>query len=97
MRIALPPALTYMSKTVACSGAGSRPIGVGGPGAFVVPVYEWDFFPQAVRRKLVLELAMPALPPPPPRIIRAQAAAPGYDCLAGEKIWDKITAPPQSR
>ena len=70
---------------------------VGGPGAFVVPVYEWDFFPQAVRRKLVLELAMPALPPPPPRIIRAQAAAPGYDCLAGEKIWDKITAPPQSR
>ena len=24
---------------------------VGGPGAFVVPVYQWDYFPQAVRRK----------------------------------------------
>ncbi len=61
---------------------------VGGPGAFVVPVYEWDFFPQAVRRKLVLELAMPVLPALPPRIVPAQA--PGYNCLAGEKIWDRI-------
>lgn len=61
---------------------------VGGPGAFVVPVYSWDFFPLAVRRKLVLELAMPVFPPPEPRIIKAQA--PGYDCLAGENIWDRI-------
>ena len=61
---------------------------IGGPGSFVVPVYEWDFFPQAVRRKLVLELAMPALEYLAPRIIPAQT--PGYDCMAGERVWDTI-------
>jgi len=61
---------------------------VGGPGAFVVPVYEWDFFPQAVRRKLVLELAMPRLQHLDSPIIPAQAT--GYDCMAGEKVWDTI-------
>ena len=30
---------------------------VGGPGAFVLPVDDWDGFPEAVRRKIVLELA----------------------------------------
>lgn len=30
---------------------------VGGPGAFVLPVEDWDGFPEAVRRKIVLELA----------------------------------------
>ncbi len=61
---------------------------VGGPGAFVVPVYEWDYFPLAVRRKLVLELAMPNMPVPPARFIPAQAAE--YDCMVGEKVWDTV-------
>ena len=34
---------------------------IGGPGAFVIPVYDWSQFAAAVRRKLILEIA--ALPP----------------------------------
>lgn len=30
---------------------------IGGPGSFVLPVDEWDAFAEAVRRKIVLELA----------------------------------------
>ncbi len=65
---------------------------IGGPGAFVIPVNEWEQFPEAVRRKLVLELAAAGhvtriagddgrLP-----IVKAQAR-PQYDCLVGEKMW----------
>lgn len=58
---------------------------IGGPGAFMIPVYDWSQFAAAVRRKLVLEIA--GLPP---RVIPAQATAPaGYDCLIGEKIWER--------
>jgi hypothetical protein len=59
---------------------------IGGPGAFVLPVHDWSEFPAAVRRKLVLEIAGAA--PLEPRLIPAQAAAP-YDCLIGEKIWER--------
>ncbi|MDD9909155.1 MAG: DUF1194 domain-containing protein [Ahrensia sp.] len=59
---------------------------VGGPGSFVIPVHDWKEFPNAVRRKLVLELASaPAVP-----LIRATVSGKnetGYDCLIGEKIW----------
>ena len=58
---------------------------IGGPGAFVVPVLSWPQFPDAVRRKLVLEIAG-LVPPQPARLIKAQATAP-YDCLVGEKMW----------
>lgn len=60
---------------------------IGGPGAFVIPVLDWDDFAEAVRRKLVLEL----VGLPPERLIRAQLRAPdpGYDCLIGEKIWER--------
>ena len=34
---------------------------IGGPGAFMIPVNDWSQFPEAIRRKLVLELA--AAPP----------------------------------
>ena len=58
---------------------------IGGPGAFVVPVYTWDQFPQAVERKLILEIS--GLPE---RIYRAQARTlPPYDCLIGEKIFER--------
>ena len=60
----------------------------GGPGAFVIPVFEWRHFPAAVRRKLVLEIAGH-----PATLQRAQFThQPGepYDCLIGEKIWDEI-------
>lgn len=64
---------------------------IGGPGAFMIPVNDWTQFPEAVRRKLVLELA--ATPPSTdhaefsnPPVILAQAMS-ASDCLAGEKMW----------
>jgi hypothetical protein len=59
---------------------------IGGAGAFVIPVLEWRDFPAAVRNKLVLDLVGGR---PRPRVVPAQAAE-GYDCLVGEKIWDRI-------
>lgn len=59
---------------------------IGGPSAFVIPVLEWEHFPAAVRRKLVLEIAGQV-----PKLWRAQVVAQeGYDCLIGEKIWQEL-------
>ncbi|QPC88110.1 DUF1194 domain-containing protein [Mesorhizobium sp. NBSH29] len=58
---------------------------IGGLGAFVVPVNDWSQFPEAIRRKLVLELAG-EMPMPP--VIKVQYTPP-YDCLAGEKLWQR--------
>lgn len=55
---------------------------IGGPGAFMIPVYDWAEFAMAVRKKLVLEIAGHA-PEARARIEPVQA----YDCLVGEKIW----------
>lgn len=57
---------------------------IGGTGAFVVPVTDWSEFADAVRRKLVLEIAGRT----PARIWQAQARAP-YNCLIGEEIWER--------
>lgn len=66
---------------------------IGGPGAFMIPVNDWSQFPEAVRRKLVLELAGPWSPVwraelagERPPVIKAQAT-PRTDCLVGEKMW----------
>jgi hypothetical protein len=56
---------------------------IGGPLAFVIPVREWTEFPEAVRRKLVLELSG-LMPPVPPPVIRTQAGS-GPDCMIGER------------
>lgn len=61
---------------------------IGGPGSFMFPVNGWEQFPEAVRRKLVLELAgrtpeRPALP-----VVKVASPAP-YDCLVGEKMWGR--------
>ena len=56
---------------------------IGGPGAFVITVDEPGEFKEAIRRKLVLEIA--GLPP---RLIQAAEtpkAAPRVDCMIGEK------------
>jgi len=58
---------------------------IGGSGAFVVPVTDWAEFEEAVRRKLVLEIASR---PTPERLWQAQNPPP-YDCLIGEKIWEQ--------
>ena len=59
---------------------------VGGPGAFVVPIKEREKFKDAVRTKLVLEVAgrLPAA-----RIVPAAAAAPRISCTIGERMWQQ--------
>ncbi|RWF58050.1 MAG: DUF1194 domain-containing protein [Mesorhizobium sp.] len=65
---------------------------IGGPGAFMIPVNEWTQFPEAIRRKLVLELAGPATPQwaadqaAHPPVVLAQDK-PATDCQVGEKMW----------
>ena len=68
---------------------------IGGPGSFLVPVTSWDQFPEAIRRKLILEIG--GLPPDVASVMQAQAspvqgprpASDPYDCLIGEKIWEQ--------
>lgn len=63
---------------------------IGGPAAFVIPVNDWSQFPEAVRRKLVLELAQapPEREKLPVVLAQAEPQAEGKsDCLMGEKIW----------
>ena len=55
---------------------------IGGPGSFMIPVKTWDQFAEAVRRKLVLEIA--GLPR---RETASLYRAEGYNCLVGEEIW----------
>ncbi|KQT54144.1 hypothetical protein ASG43_00485 [Aureimonas sp. Leaf454] len=64
---------------------------IGGPGAFMIPVNDWAQFPEAVRRKLVMELAGGwPLPKDPDDDIRHLAATGGdADCLVGEKQWQE--------
>lgn len=66
---------------------------IGGAGAFVIPVLRWDQFAGAIRRKLVLELSgdLPADRDEDrtPHLVSASANSTGYDCLIGEKLWDK--------
>ncbi len=58
---------------------------IGGPGAFVIPVLDWSQFADAVKRKLVLEISGLQ-----PQILPAQLRQePPYDCLVGEKLWEK--------
>ncbi|MGY6707275.1 MAG: DUF1194 domain-containing protein [Rhizobiaceae bacterium] len=65
---------------------------IGGPGSFSIPVTEWADFPEAVRRKIVLELAGPWSPTwrryaeKEARVMRVSMAE-GYDCLIGERRW----------
>jgi hypothetical protein len=54
---------------------------IGGPGAFTVPVRERDQFPNAIKTKIIMEIA--GLVPPQPLITRAQASE-GSSCMAGE-------------
>ena len=55
---------------------------IGGPGAFVLPVHELHAMAEAIRQKLILDIAGP--PEPAPRLIPAQATVP-VDCMIGER------------
>jgi len=59
---------------------------IGGPGSFVIPVKEREKFVEAIRTKLILEIA--ALPPEP-RVMKASAANPRVPCTIGERLWQE--------
>ena len=56
---------------------------IGGPGSFMFPVDDWDMFSEAIRRKLIVELAHETGPLPVVQV----SVEPAYDCLIGEKMW----------
>ena len=63
---------------------------IGGFGAFIVTVQDMTEFADAIRRKLILEIAGRT---PPPRVLRAQwtpaqTGTAATDCQIGEKLWD---------
>ena len=57
---------------------------IGGPGAFVIPIRERTQFKEAIRTKLVLEIAGRT---PQPRVIPVQARPPRISCTIGEQMW----------
>ncbi len=57
---------------------------IGGPGSFVVAIKDRDKFKEAIRTKLILEVADRA---PEHRIVPAAEKEPRVPCLIGEKIW----------
>jgi hypothetical protein len=59
---------------------------VGGPGAFVIPIKERSQFKEAIRTKLVLEIAGSA---PERRVVPVSAAAPRISCTIGERLWQE--------
>ncbi|MCC7348356.1 MAG: DUF1194 domain-containing protein [Variibacter sp.] len=59
---------------------------IGGPGAFVVPLREREKFGDAIRTKLVLEIATQV---PPARVIPTQARGPRVSCTIGERMWQE--------
>ncbi len=63
---------------------------IGGPGAFIVVANSYPEFAEAVRRKLIIEIAGLAPPDPPARLVPVQflpeRTAP--PCDIGERRWD---------
>jgi hypothetical protein len=59
---------------------------IGGPGAFVIPIREREKFKEAIRTKLVLEIAGRA---PERRVIPAAADKPRISCTIGERLWQQ--------
>jgi hypothetical protein len=59
---------------------------IGGPGAFVVPIRERDKFKDAIRTKLVLDIAQHD---GAARVMPAAASAPRISCTIGEVMWQR--------
>jgi len=57
---------------------------IGGPGSFVVTIKDRDKFKEAIRTKLLLEVAGRT---PDRQIIPAAGKEPRVNCMIGEKIW----------
>ena len=61
---------------------------IGGFGSFMITVNEASRFREAIRRKLILEIAS-ASPRVVPADWRAPDAPPRIDCMVGEKQWER--------
>ena len=59
---------------------------IGGPGAFVIPIREREKFKEAIRTKLVLDIADRS---GTPRVIPASAENPRISCTIGEQMWQR--------
>ena len=57
---------------------------IGGPGAFVVPIREREQFKEAIKTKLVLEIAGRV-----PKVVPVAAAEPRVSCTIGERLWQQ--------
>ncbi len=57
---------------------------IGGPGSFVVAIKDRENFKEAIRTKLILEVADRA---PEHRVVPVAEKEPRVPCLIGEKIW----------
>ena len=57
---------------------------IGGPGAFIIPIQNRDQFKEAIRTKLVLEVAGRT---PEHRVVPVQARQPRISCTIGEQMW----------
>ena len=57
---------------------------IGGPGSFVVPIKGREKFKEAIRTKLLQEVADRT---PAPRVVPVAEKEPRISCLIGEKIW----------
>lgn len=60
---------------------------IGGPAAFVVPVRERTQFPEAIRKKLVLEVA--GIHPQPQPLVIPIVSPPRVSCTIGEQMWQR--------
>ncbi|MDP3075980.1 DUF1194 domain-containing protein, partial [Bradyrhizobium sp.] len=59
---------------------------IGGPGSFVIAIKDRDKFKEAIRTKLVLEIAGLT---PERLIVPVSASEPRVNCLVGERIWQE--------
>jgi uncharacterized protein DUF1194 len=59
---------------------------IGGPGAFVIPIKEREKFKEAIRTKLILEVAGRQ---PKRRVVPVSSDKPRISCTIGERIWQQ--------
>jgi hypothetical protein len=59
---------------------------IGGPGSFVIPIKEREQFKEAIRTKLVLEIAGRT---PDRPVLPAAGTPPRISCTIGERLWQE--------
>jgi hypothetical protein len=59
---------------------------IGGPGSFVITIKDRDKFKEAIRTKLLMEVAG-RMPERPVMRVAEKDKEPRVNCMIGEKIW----------